>query len=111
MIQLSTTVYLDFYVNLADYVRTKAEYTFSFHSLFTDETTVILLNDVTATTRATKFNWKAGDDLSPGQYLVDISQDSVLITQVTAYVQGDVLVAGGNFTEYQSTNTTNYFKG
>jgi len=99
--------YLDF--SATDYGA--GEYTFQFTSLSTDETTDVLLEPVSFTERAYKFYYGASG-LFPGQYLVNVLFDgSDHVTTVTAYVQGSTLVTGGNFTEYQSTNTTKYFEG
>jgi hypothetical protein len=111
MIQLSQTADKYFYLDFSATNYGQGEYTFNFTSLSTDETTSVVLQPVSYTGRAYKFYYGAAA-LFPGQYLVSILfDDSDHVTTVTAYVQGSTLVSGGNFTEYQSTNTTKYFEG
>jgi len=111
MIQLSQTVDKYFYVDFSATNFGSGEYTFEFTSLSTDETTDVVLEPVSFTGRAYKFYYGASG-LFPGQYLVNVLfDDTDYVTTVTAYVQGSTLVSGGNFTEYESTNTTKYFEG
>lgn len=111
MIQLSQLGSETFYVNFGQYNFGGAEYTFKFTSLSTDATTDVVLEPVSFTQRAYKFEYDAAA-LFAGQYLVDVyHDDETYLTSITAYVQGTVLVSGGNFTDYQSVNTTKYFEG
>ena len=110
MIQLSQSGSETFYVNFGQYNFGEQDYVFKFTSLSTDETTDVVLKSISNTPRAYKFAYDAAA-LFAGQYIVDIYLDNNLMTSVTAYVQGTVLVSGGNFTDYQSVNTTKYFEG
>lgn len=110
MIQLSQLGSETFYVNFGQYNFGEQDYVFKFTSLSTDETTDVVLKSISNTPRAYKFAYDAAA-LFAGQYIVDIYLDNNLMTSVTAYVQGTVLVSGGNFTDYQSVNTTKYFEG
>tara|TARA_R110000744_G_scaffold205030_1_gene323772 strand:- start:902 stop:1234 length:333 start_codon:yes stop_codon:yes gene_type:complete len=110
MIQLSQLGSETFYVNFGQYNYGEQDYIFKFTSLSTDATTEVTLKSISHTERAFKFSYDAAT-LFAGQYIVDIYYDTKLLTSVTAYVQGTVLVSGGNFTDYQSVNTTKYFEG
>ena len=111
MIQLSQLGSETFYVNFGQYNFGEQDYVFKFTSLSTDETTDVVLKSISNTPRAYKFAYDAAA-LFAGQYLVDVyHDDDTYLTSITAYVQGTVLVSGGNFTDYQSVNTTKYFEG
>jgi hypothetical protein len=114
MIQLSQTQERNFYLDFSATDYGLSLYQFTFTSMSTGSDSNFLLTPVSKTGRAYKFlfNLSSSESLFAGQYIVRVVHLGLgYVTTVTAYVQGSILVSGGNFTEYQSTNTTKYFEG